>query len=178
MIKKYLFSFIFLTYVIFAQDTAKWITPEISGYGKITYDPNLALIPQTDKNYKVIFKITKANEKEGVNSQLWHIARLVNLLSVSGVKKKNMYIVAVISGDATPVVLNDVAYKNLYKKSNPNMQLINSLKDAGVELYVCSQALSERHFNYQQDINKKITVSLSALTTLIYFQQLEYSLIQ
>ncbi|MDM5270685.1 DsrE family protein [Sulfurovum sp. zt1-1] len=178
MIKKYLFSFIFLTCVIFAQDTAKWITPEISGYGKITYDPNLALIPKTDKDYKVIFKITNANEKEGVNSQLWHIARLVNLLSISGVKKKNIHIVAVISGDATPVVLNDIAYKKIYKKSNPNIHLINSLKDAGVELYVCSQAASERHFDFHQDINEKITVSLSALTTLIYFQQLEYILIQ
>jgi len=89
-----------------------------------------------------------------------------------------MHIVGVISGDATPVVLNDIAYKNIYKKSNPNLQLINALKEAGVKLYVCSQAASERQYNFQQDINKDITISLSSLTTVIYFQQQEYILIQ
>jgi intracellular sulfur oxidation DsrE/DsrF family protein len=160
----------------FAQDSQKWTTPAVKGYGGIIYDPDLKIEPDKSLDYKVVFKITSDQLKKGVNAQLWHVARLVNLLADGKIPKAQQHIVAGIAGKATPVVLSDAAYEKRYKKPNPNTELIRELTDAGVKIYVCSQAAAEHHIDMRTELNPHILKSLSLMTDLVNFQLRGYVL--
>jgi intracellular sulfur oxidation DsrE/DsrF family protein len=155
---------------ISAKETPKWTTPAVKGYGAIVYDPAVAIQPDRTLAYKLIFKITDDRKKEGVNAQLWHVARMVNLLAAGGVPKTKIDIVAGIAGKATALVLSDEAYRQRYKTPNPNTRLIRELADAGVTLYVCSQAAAEHRIDMQKELNPHILKSLSLMTDLANFQ--------
>ena len=54
--KKLLFiTLIFLPTIIYAQE---WVTPVIDGYGKIKYSKDVAVQPDTNLAYKIVYKIT------------------------------------------------------------------------------------------------------------------------
>ena len=162
--------------VLLAQEAPKWTTPAVKGYGGIVYDPALAIQPDRSLDYKVIFKITSDREKNGVNSQLWHVARMVNLLAAGNVPKEKIHIVAGIAGKATPVVLSDAAYEKRYKLPNPNTELLRELTAAGVKIYLCSQAAAEHGIDMQTELNPDILKSLSLMTDLANFQLQGYVL--
>jgi len=159
-----------------AGETPAWTTPAVEGYGKIVYDPALAVQPDKALEYKVIFQATSDAEREGVNGQLWHVARLVNLLAAGGVPRAKMHIVAGVAGKATDIVLSDKAYEQRHHKPNPNTALIRALARAGVVLYVCSQAMAE-HGISAQELNPDIMPSLSLVTDLTNYQLQGYVLI-
>lgn len=164
----------------FAQQPPQdfWIYPVIQGYGKIHPLPHAAYRPDANKTYKIIFLITKASKTpDTVNSGLDHVARTVNLYGNSGVRKENLKIVAVISGEATMVTLNNEAYRKLTGQDNPNLQLIAALHRAGVDVTVCGQAIPEHHYDYN-DILPDVTLSLSALTTVTTLENQGYALLQ
>ena len=72
-----------------------------------------------------------AKSPTAVNGALDHVARTVNLYAAAGVPLDHLKFVAVVSGPATPVVLNDAQYKAAYGVANPNLALIAELKKAG-----------------------------------------------
>lgn len=156
--------------------TIAWATPLIQGYGPIKYNPNLAVEPNNSLVYKVIVKTTSPKKKDGVNNKLWHVARLMNLLYASKIKKSNIHIIAVIAGPATSVVLTNKAYKKRFHKNNPDLKLMKELSEHGVKLYVCSQALAE-HKIHPNEVNRYTVTTLSAITTLSIFQLKGYALI-
>jgi intracellular sulfur oxidation DsrE/DsrF family protein len=160
----------------FAQDVPKWTTPAVKGYGGIVFDPTLAIQPDKALDYKLIFKVTSAKTKNGVNAQLWHVARMVNLLAAGKLPKEKMHIVAGIAGEATSVVLRDEAYEKRYNKPNPDTELIRRLTGAGVVIYVCSQAVAEHGIDLDKELNPNIVKSLSLMTDLANFQLQGYVL--
>ena len=160
----------------FAGEAPKWTTPAVEGYGGIVFDPALAVQPDRALDYKVIFKITSGDTKEGVNAQLWHVARFVNLLAAGNVPKAKVHVVAGIAGKATDAVLTDDAYELRYKKLNPNTELIRELTEAGVIIYVCSQAAAEHDIDLETEVNPDIVHSLSLMTDLANFQLKGYVL--
>jgi intracellular sulfur oxidation DsrE/DsrF family protein len=157
-------------------DDIPWATPLIKGYGHIKYNPKLAIQPKKNMDYKVVEKVTNGKAKNGINTQLWHVARLMNLLYAGGVAKKNMHVVGVIAGKATPIVLSNAAYKKRFGADNPNMKLLRELAKHGAKIYVCSQALAEWHID-PKDVSPYIIISLSAITDLATFQLQGYVLI-
>jgi len=159
-----------------AQETPKWTTPAVKGYGAIVYDPALDVQPDRTLDYRLIFRITDDKLKEGVNSQLWHVARMVNLLAAGGVPKAKTHIAAGIAGKAVSTVLSDDAYAKRYKKPNPNTMLIKELAAAGVRIYVCSQAAAEHGIDMRNELNPHILKSLSLMTDLANFQLQGYVL--
>ena len=159
-----------------AKEAPKWTTPAVKGYGGIVFDPALAVQPDRALDYKVIFKINTGDVKEGVNAQLWHVARFVNLLAAGGVPKAKRHVVAGIAGKATDAVLTDDAYELRYKKLNPNTELIRELTEAGVIIYVCSQAAAEHDIDLETEVNPDIVHSLSLMTDLANFQLKGYVL--
>ena len=161
----------------FAKEAYQWTTPAVKGYGGIIFNPDLKVEPDKSLEYKVIFRVNDDKLKEGVNAQLWHVARLVNLLADGGVPKSKMHIVAGIAGKATPIVLSDAAYEKRYKKPNPNTELIRELTAAGVKIYLCSQAAAEHDIDMKTELNPDILKSLSLLTDLVNFQLKGYALI-
>lgn len=161
----------------FASEAPDWTTPAIKGYGGIVYDPALEVQPDKTLEYKVVFRINADKSKEGVNAQLWHVARLVNLLRAGGVPKEHMHIVAGIAGKATSITLSDAAYAKRYKKPNPNTELIRELDEAGVVIYICSQAAAEHGIDMPTELNPHIHKSLSLMTDLVNYQLQGYALI-
>ena len=112
-----------------------------------------------------------------MNVALDHVARTVNLYTAAGVPLDHLKFVAVVSGPATPLVLNDAQYRAAYGVANPNLPLVAELRKAGVDVAVCGQAVAEHEFQYDW-VDKGITLSLSALTTVTTLEHQGYSLLQ
>ncbi len=155
-----------------AQD---WKTPTIDGYGRIESYDDAVIQPNKDSEYKVLFNITTATEREGVNVSLWKIARLINLLENADVPKENIHIAAVISGPATPVVLSEKSYFERLHKSNPNLDLMKKLTEYGVDIHLCGQAAGEQKVDPKTQLNPYTKLTLSALTDVLYYEKLGYT---
>lgn len=160
-----------------AADAANfWATPTIENYGKIHFLPDSAFKPQPGHEYKVVFALSQAStQPDKVNPALDHVARTVNLYVASGVPLGKLKFVAVAYGAATPLALDDAHYRAAFGVPNPNLPLIAELKKAGITVAVCGQAVAEHHFGYDW-IDPRVTLSLSALTTITTLQQQGYAL--
>jgi intracellular sulfur oxidation DsrE/DsrF family protein len=153
-----------------------WTTPTVHNYGKMHFLPNSAFKPQPGHTYKVVFALTQGGEKPGeVSPALDHVARTVNLYVASGVPLSKLKFVAVASGSATSLVLDDAHYRAQFGVPNPNLPLIAELRKDGITIAVCGQAMAEHHFEYDW-IDPRVTLSLSALTTVTTLQQAGYAL--
>ncbi len=84
--------------------------------------------------------------------------------TIRNTKQKNWF-VASIHGEATFITLNNNAYWNKFGRDNPNLNLINQLKENGVELYVCSQPTASRKIN-NKDLNINLISALSGIAVL------------
>ena len=159
----------------FADDNF-WQTPTINGAGKIHGLPQAAYQPDRNATYKVVFSLSKAGDKpDEVSPSLDHVARAVNLYVSAGVPLDHLKFVAIASGGATPIVLNDAQYKKAYGVANPNLPLIEQLRKAGVDIAVCGQAVAEHKFQYDW-VDSHVTLALSALTTITVLEQQGYAL--
>lgn len=153
-----------------------WSTPTITGYGKIHYLPHAAYKPAPDQTYRIVFSLTQAAKSPNeVNPSLDHVARTVNLYVAAGVPLAHLKLVAVAFGAATPLALDDARYRALYGVVNPNLPLIEKLRNAGVVVAVCGQAVAEHHFQYGW-VDRHVTLALSALTTITTLEHRGYDL--
>lgn len=173
MIKSLTFA-VFLIGICLNMKAQDWKTPVIEEYGRIAEFGNVAVKPDPTKEYKLFFNITSDVEREGVNTSLWKIARLINLLENSGVPKQNIHIGAVISGPASAIVLTDAAHLKRLHKSNANLDLMKKLFDYGVEIHFCGQAAAERDIDPSLELNFYTQLTLSALTDIPFYQMNGY----
>lgn len=90
----------------------------------------------------------------------------------------------ILHGSATKAALSHEAYakhanpysKDLGKTKNPNAELINKLKQAGVQIFVCGQAMA--HHGYaSSEVSSDVTVAVSAATVNINLQTEGYAYI-
>lgn len=164
-----------ILFIISLNITAQnWKTPTIEGYGRIMDYENAVIQPDPELEYKVLFNITTDKEREGVNVSLWKIARLINLLENAKVPKENIHLAAVISGPATPVVLTKEAYLKKLQKLNPNLDLMEKLKEYGVEIHLCGQAAGEQNVDPSTEMNPYTKLTLSGLTDILYYENKGY----
>lgn len=164
----------------FAQESDSsagvWSTPAIQGFGRIHKMPDTAYKPDKSLSYKIVFALTKGPKTPGeINPSLDRVARTVNLYVASGVPLAHLKFVAVASGDATAIALNDVNYRAKFSTPNPNLPLVAALRRAGVDVAVCAQAVAEHEYQYGW-IDSNVTMALSALTTVTVLQQQGYAL--
>jgi intracellular sulfur oxidation DsrE/DsrF family protein len=125
----------------------------------------------------VVFSLTRAAEKpDEVNPGIEHVARAVNLYHAAGVPLDHLKFVAVASGAATAIALDDAHYREQYGTANPNLPVIEKLRKAGVDIAVCAQAVAGHHYHYDW-IDPHVTLALSALTVIIDLQQKGYALV-
>jgi intracellular sulfur oxidation DsrE/DsrF family protein len=154
-----------------------WQTPTIAGAGRIHPLPQAAYQPDRNATYKVVFSLSKAGDKPtAVSPSLERVARTVNLYVNAGVPLNHLKFVAIASGAATPIVLNDAQYRSKYGVANPNLPVIAQLRKAGVDVAVCGQAVAEHDFQYDW-VDKQVTLALSALTTITELEQQGYALL-
>jgi len=166
----------FASTVAFAGDATFWQTPTITDAGKIHALPQAAYQPDPGATYKVVFAMTRPSDDPArVNPSLQRVARTVNLYANAGVPLKHMKFVAVASGGATAMALDDAHYKKHYGVANPNLPVIRQLRADGIDVAVCGQAVAEHGYKYDA-VSKDVTLALSALTTITELQQKGYAL--
>jgi intracellular sulfur oxidation DsrE/DsrF family protein len=159
-----------------AQADDFWQNPVIKSGGQIHPLPNAAVQPDRNQVYKTVFSVTKgASDPKDVNDALDHVARAVNVFASAGVPLDHLKFVVIVHGPALPLVLDNAHYQKRFNVDNPNLKLIHELKAAGVEIVVCGQALAAMKYD-AAEVNPDIKVALSALSTIIIYQQQGYAL--
>ena len=147
---------------LLAQDARFPIVEEFGGIYEI---PN-SINPDSELNYKIVIDLkTLQQDKESINSGLNNVARLMNLHGLGGVKPENLNVAVVVHGGATEAILKHPAYQRKNGMDNPNVNLINALKKAGAELYVCGQSLLARGYS-QDEVLTDVKIGLSMLTVV------------
>ena len=152
--------------------------PAVPGFGATHTAPHAAEHPSKLLRYKVVFSITQGNDdKTKPNASLDKVARFMNLLAADGVQPVPGDVVAVMHGKATPIVMDEAAYRARNNgAANPNLELIDQLKKAGVSVRVCSQALAAASIA-SEAVDKRVEIDVAALTTLANLQLRGHALI-
>lgn len=154
-----------------------WQTPTIQAAGKIHPLPQATYQPDAGAIYKIVFGLTTAAAKpDAISPALQRTARTVNLYVNAGVPLEQLRLVAVASGGATAMALDDAQYQKQYGTPNPNLLVIEQLRKAGVDIAVCGQAVAEHGYQYDW-IDRRVTLALSSLTTISELQQKGYALV-
>lgn len=139
--------------------------PVVPGHGGVVALPRAAEQPR--KGTKVVFDITADAKPGEVNKGLERIARLLNLYGAGGLKAGDVRVAAVFHGEATKSVLTAAAYAERFGvKENPNLPLVRELKKAGVEFYVCGQALHYKGFKVTE-VDGDVPAAVAALTVVV-----------
>ena len=144
---------------------SKPVFPVIPNVGGVVPLPRAAEQPR--KGAKVVFDITADAKPADVNKGLERAARLLNLYGSAGLKASDVKVELVLHGEATKCALTDAAYKAKFgADANPNLPVLRDLQKAGVEVFVCGQALNYKGFK-DSEVAKEVSVALAALTVVV-----------
>jgi uncharacterized protein len=147
--------------------------PIVPGVGGVVPLPKAAEPPR--KGAKVVFDITADSKAGDVNRGLERVARLLNLYGAAGLKASDVKIALVLHGEATRAVLIDEAYREKAGANrNPNLPVIHALRKAGVEVYVCGQALAYKGFA-DSDVARDVPIAAAALSVIVNRQSDGYA---
>jgi len=133
--------------------------------------PNEHEMPDPNLTYKIVFDIAKAAPKiDDVNPGLIAVARYYNTLAKGGVPADRRKFVVVFHQEGTELALTNAAYKALKDgHDNPNIGLIRSMKQAGVDFRVCGQGVLSRKID-MSTIQPEIQIDQWAMTTITTLQ--------
>ncbi|MCC7031430.1 MAG: DsrE family protein [Acidobacteria bacterium] len=140
--------------------------------------PGAKEMPNPNVAHKVVFDLATANPKDAkVHPMLQAVARYVNTLAKTGVPAASRKVALVFHQGSTDYILRNDAYKARHEgQDNPNLPMIQALKQAGVDFRVCGQAALGRKID-PKDITPEVQLDLWALTTIIALQQQGYVLV-
>jgi intracellular sulfur oxidation DsrE/DsrF family protein len=140
----------------------------ITGYPAARDVPNAKMLPDPNRELKVVFDAVAAAENvDDVNPMLVAVARYVNTLAKYGVPQDKRKIAVVMHQGATPIILKNDEFKARYDgHDNPNIDLIRQLHAAGVAFHVCGQGATAQKIA-AEDILDEVQLDLWALTTII-----------
>jgi len=133
--------------------------------------PNEHEMPDPSLTYKIVFDIAKGAAKiDDVNPGLTAISRYFNTLAKGGVPADHRKFVVVFHQEGTEIALNNAAFKALKDgHDNPNIALLHSMKQAGVDFRVCGQGILGRKID-MATINPEIQIDQWAITTITNLQ--------
>lgn len=127
---------------------------------------------------RVVFDMSQENkeaEKGTVNEGLEEVIRILNLHVAAGVPKNKIDAVVVFHGPAAASFLNDDMYNKRFKVNNPNLALMQALRDKKVRFVVCGQTLALRGLELSA-FPAGTLKAYSARTAVSDFQQKGYAL--
>ncbi len=163
----------FIPGLLYAQKFSSLAVPD---YGNIRTIPQ-AVQPDPSIEYKMVIDVSSSSDDpEFINPGLFNLARLMNLHRAGGIDPENLQVTAVIHGGATFSTLDNKGYQKKHGIDNPNIDLIDQLKEAGVQLFICGQSLYIRNKGLK-NVNPQIDISLSAMTVVSEYQAKGYSLL-
>lgn len=150
--------------------------PIVKDFGGIYEIPG-AENPDPEMTYNIVIDLkTNQPDKGRLNPGLNNVARMMNLHGLGGVSTQNLHVTVAIHGGATEVILNNEAYRKNNGVDNPNLELIEALKESGAKLYVCGQSLLARGYK-QEEVNQEVTIGLSMLTVVTEHMHKGYKLL-
>lgn len=151
------------------------VFPIVKNFGGVFEIPEAVEKPDPSLDYKIVIDLAGGTENPAlINDHLNNIARMINLHSVGGVPKEKIKVVVAIHNQATYSILDNESYNQKYKVDNPNLALYKTLREAGVELYVCGQSLIGRSID-KNKISPDIKIATSMLTVLTTYQLKGYA---
>jgi intracellular sulfur oxidation DsrE/DsrF family protein len=174
MMKKVMFAVALVLGVILGYSGRAWTqTAEklpIAGQAPAKDIPGAKELPDPSTDYKVVFSVAANAKEDEVHPTLKTIALYLNTLAHNGVPANHRHIVAMFhQGGGDAVLANDV-YKSRHKGvDNPNVAMLKTLKDAGVDLRVCGQGLLGKKLE-PSHVLPGVQVDLWAMTTMVNLQ--------
>ena len=150
--------------------------PLVPGYEATKDLPGARELPDPKTDYKVVFADGQEAKNPGdINPMLPTIATYLNTLGKYGVpaEKRHLVIMFHQRNPDLDIVMTNEAYRERYNRDNPNIAIIHALKQAGVDVRVCGQALSARKIDPGQ-VSPDIQIDLWALTSLVNLQMKGY----
>ncbi len=139
---------------------------------------DLTEIPDPAIDYKLLFELVRNNPDslaKDINGGLAEIARVINLHVASGVPLKKIMPVIVVHAAALKAISNNGYYKKNFKIENPNLKLIQELKNMGAKFIACGQAMTFFDVN-KEDLLPEVKVSVTAQTVISSYQLKGYVL--
>lgn len=149
--------------------------PLIRPWGGVVPQPRAAEQPRAAA--RIVFDITSDVKPDELNKGLESVARYLNLHALAGHAAADLRLALVLHGPATRAALADAPYAaRTGAGSNPNLALVRALKQQGVEVFVCGQALARQKFAVDE-VAPEFTVAVSAMTVNVNKQQDGYAYI-
>ncbi len=125
-------------------------------------------IPDSNQQYKLLFEVTFNNPDsvaKEINFSLAEVARVINLHVASGIPLKKITPVIVVHAAALNALTTNEYYKEHFKVDNPNIKIINDLKNIGAKFIACGQAMA--FFDIKKEVLlPDIKISITAQTVL------------
>jgi intracellular sulfur oxidation DsrE/DsrF family protein len=165
--------------VMFGYAGRGWTQTEaklpIAGQAPAKDIPGAKELPDPKMDYKVVFSVAANAKDDEVHPTLKTIALYLNTLAHNGVPANHRHIVAVFHQGGGDAILTNAVYKARHKDvDNPNVAMLEQLKQAGVELRVCGQGLLGKKLDASQ-VLPGVQVDLWAMTTMVNLQLRGYA---
>jgi intracellular sulfur oxidation DsrE/DsrF family protein len=159
-----------------AQNIAISKGPVIEGYGPVV-DVEADYGFKEDFTYRAVMDISASPDSDAaLNRSIESAARFLNMHARAGIKPSNMKLAMVLHGAATKDALSNQAYRSRYETNNPNDGLLEALKEAGVDIYLCGQSAGFSGFQ-PEELHDSVTMATSAMTVLTRLQVEGWSLL-
>ena len=166
------------TTVSFGQKNEPTTGPVFNDVGAVFSIDDLDFLPDESQELKAIFDIDrKQTDPNASNPIISSLHRYYNMHVRYGVPKDKIHLALVLHGSSTKDALSPAVYKEKFKTDNPNKDLINTLSEIGVDVYICGQSMSYMGYS-KKDLLPEVKVALSAMTVLTVYQMDNYALIK
>ena len=147
--------------------------PLVADAGGVVVLPQAAEQPRPGA--RAVVDVTAGAEPGAANPGLDRAAKVLNLYGAAGLTAGDVKLAVVLHGAAVRAVLSDDSYRaSAGRAVNPNLPLIRALRKAGVEVFVCGQALHAAGYT-EADVADPVTVADSFLTVVINRQAAGYA---
>lgn len=138
--------------------------------------PHAPLPPDSKRAYRAIFDAQfGVDDPTKPLNVLNMVGAVLNALSAVHAPAHKSRFVIVFHDDAIDGILDETHYKAKFGVSNPNLKLLDELKRAGVELFVCGQNLSFAHID-PHTLTPLVAIASSAVFVLMSYQNDGYAL--
>ncbi len=125
--------------------------------------------------YKVVIDVyDEVTDSVSLHGSLREAARTYNLNIANGVPQDKLKMAIVVHGGAVDAILTNETYNNRFGVDNPNLELLNAMKENGVDIYVCGQNLGFLRIE-KSSVAAPVKVALSAKTAFIALDQQGYT---
>jgi intracellular sulfur oxidation DsrE/DsrF family protein len=145
-----------------APGAVRQMGPVVPSYGGVFDVPDAVLQPPKDRDLKLRFDVNQGPEPGELNMSFDTVARYLNQHARAGVPKDRLKAALVIHGTAGKDTLANDEYKKRFGKDNPNLKLLDELKAAGVQIYLCGQTAMSRNLP-RTVVSPSVSFALSAM---------------